>query len=513
MNIQDRLSQVAFFQTTPDLRGLSGGQRRLLPPLLEAARAMDDAFWVQNYGHREALLASTSDPDVRRYLRLSYGPWDRFRGNEPFLSGVGPKPPGANFYPPDVSREEFEACAARHPRLKSPYTMVRRDERGNLLAIPYHRFFQDQVRRAAKKLQEAADLAEEPGLKTYLNLRVRALLSDDYRASDMAWMEMKANTVDVLIGPMEVADRLFGIKTAYAASILVKDWAWHERLAQFTSLLPRFQQELPVPGVYKQEQPGLDGDLNVYDVLHFAGYDRMGPPLGIAWPDDEEVQRRKGTRSLLIRNAMQANFEQIIVPLADLLIAADQRPYVTFEAYFTGIMLHELAHGLGLRKTIDGQGWVREALGEQMHPLEEAKADLLSLLMMARLQAWGVISASALRDGAITALARLLYQSDGVHAVARLNAGKKAGAYARDARTGTYRVHLDRLQPAVEALAATVLRLQGDGDYEGARSFFEGNGRPDEALQQDFERLDAARLPFALAVEVPKEEGNRVARG
>lgn len=513
MNIQDRLSQVAFFQMTPDLSPFSDGERRLLTLLFDAAQAMDDAFWIQNYGDREALLASTSDPDARRYLRLSYGPWDRLRGNEPFLTGVGPKPPGANFYPPDVTREEFEARAAHDPHLKSPYTMVRRDDRGDLIAIPYHRFFQNLARRAAEKLQRAADLAEEPGLRTYLNLRARALLSDDYRASDIAWVEMKTNTLDILIGPMEVADRLFGIKTAYAASILIKDWAWHERLVQFTDLLPRFQQGLPVPDIYKQEQPGLEGDLNVYEVLLYAGYDRMGPPLGIAWPNDEEVQTLKGTRSLLLRNTMQAHFEQIILPLADMLIAAEQRPYVTFEAYFTSIMLHELAHGLGIRKTINGKGMIREALGEQMHPLEEAKADLLSLLMMARLHEWGFISASQLRDGAITALARLLYQSDGVHAVARLNAGKKAGAYARDASTGKYRVHLDRLQPAVEALAATILRMQGDGDYEDARRFFEQVGQPDEALQHDFKRMDAAELPIALAVEYPSERGKNVIHG
>ena len=238
-----------------------------------------------------------------------------------------------------------------------------RDDQGNLRTIPYYQFFQKYVQVATEKLRQAAEVADSPAMKKFLSLRAAALLTDEYRASDMAWMEMKDTTLDLLIGPMEIEDRLFGIKTAYAATILVKEKEAGPKLAKYLELLPRFQETLPVPATYKQEQPGLDSDLQVYEVLHFAGLDASDKPQGVAWPDDEEVQLRKGTRSLLLKNMIQAKFEALLLPVADLLIAGEQRPYVRQEAHFNFVMFHELAHGLGLniRSTAKGQSGNRLA--------------------------------------------------------------------------------------------------------------------------------------------------------
>src|SRR5215207_2578755 len=230
MNIEERLKQYARVKLTTDLTLLNDNERNIIPPLIEAARAMDDAFWIQIYGDPAPLLASTTDPNIRQCIQLNYGPWDALRDDEPFVTGVGTKPPGANFYPTDMTAKEFEASSILQPDLASMYTMVCRDPAGSLVAFPYHKFFSTQVQFAADKLRQAARLIDQQSLKAYLKLRADALLTDDYRASDVAWLEMKDNTIDILIGPIETsADRLYGQKAAYAATILIKDHHWSQQ--------------------------------------------------------------------------------------------------------------------------------------------------------------------------------------------------------------------------------------------------------------------------------------------
>ena len=490
MKIQERLAQYAPVRLKFDLSPLTASERKIVPLLIEAAQAMEDAFWVQAYGDREALLALTADPDVKRFIRISYGPWDANNDDDPVLDGVGSYLSGANFYPPDMTEEEFEAEAALRPELKSSYSMVRRDHQGKLEAIPYHQFFRGQVGLAAGRLRQAAGLAEDAKQKSYLNLRAEALLTDDYRPSDFAWMDMQANHLELLIGPMETSmDQLLGVKTAYAASVLIKDGEWSERLARYVGLLPRFQKNLPVAEVYKREQPGLDSDLFVYDLIYCAGYDNASIPMGINWPEDEEVRRTKGTRSMIVKNVIRAKYEKLLVPIADLLIASDQRPYVTFEAFFNYVMAHEIAHGLGINQTITGKGSVREALKDENHAVEEGKADVLSLFVITQLNQPGKFSEGELNEVYITFLANLLRNSDSRQALMQLNFFKKMGAYARDANTKTYRVNLDRMPAAITALSERLLHFQGDGDYAGAQAFMDRYAEPDEDLKDDIEQL------------------------
>lgn len=503
MSGQERLARVAAVRLEPNLDGLSDGERRMLPLLVEAARAMDDAFWVQSYGDREALLAQAGDAATRRYVRMSYGPWDRLHHDEALIAGVGPRPPGATFYPADMTEEEFETAAQGRPDLRRRYTMVRRGEQGALVAIPYHRFFEEPCRRAAGKLQEAAALAENPELATYLRLRAEALLTDDYRPSDYAWMDMKTNTLDILIGPMETsADRLLWTKAAYAATLLAKDWDWSRRLARYVELLPRFQEQLPVPAAYKAERPGLDSDLYVYDAIYVAGYDNLSVPLGINWPDDEEVCARKGTRSLQVKNLMRAKFDHLLVPIARLLLAGDQVERVSFDAFFQCIVCHELGHGLGLKHTVDGLALVRDALKGENYAVEEIKADVLSLAILGRLHEWGQLGEGALHDAYVTTLADIFrHGAESRQAMTQLNFLKEAGAYSRDAGTGAYRVHVERMPAAIDALAERVLRLQGDGDLAGATAFLERYAQPDADTVRDLERIGTAGLPLEIMLE------------
>jgi len=519
MTIQERLNQYTTFRLESDLSVLTDRQRQMLPLLIEAAQVMDGLFWRQSYGDKTRLLARIDDPSVRRYAEINYGPWDRLRGAEPFVEGVGEKPAGANFYPPDMTKEEFEAAASESPAraeaLRGLYTLVRRDSEGNLIPRPYHKVFADELELAASKLREAARLAEDEGFRRYLELRAKALVTDDYQPSDLAWMEMKNNVIDVIIGPIETyEDRMFGYKAAYEAYVLIKDLDWSRRLEKYSGMLDELQDGLPVPARYKQEEPGAESDLNAYDAVYYAGDCNAGAKtIAINLPNDEEVQLKKGTRRLQLKNAMRAKFERILVPISGVLIAEDQRRHVSFDAFFANTMFHEVAHGLGIKNTLTGKGTVREALKDKASSLEEGKADVLGLYMVTQLSRKGEIEGADLMDNYVTFLAGIFrsirFGASSAHGVAnlvRFNFFREAGAFSRDEQTGTYRVNFEKMQDAVDALSEKILRLQGDGDYEGASEFVERMGQMGNTLQTGLRRVSEAGIP----VDVVFEQGLQV---
>ncbi len=519
--IDRKLAQYTAVRLTADLEKLTASERQMIPLLIDAARSMDTIFWRQAYGSRDSLLQSIQDPATRRYAEINYGPWDRLDGNAPFIEGVGPKPKGAAFYPHDMSKEQLEEAGANSPSLgkalQSQYTVVRRDSAGGLVAVPYHQAYADQIAAAAAKLRKAAGLAEDPGLRHYLELRAQALETDDYQPSDLAWLDMKDNTIDVVIGPIETyEDQLFGTKAAHEAFVLIKDKEWSGRLARYAAMLPSLQSELPVPAVYKRERPGSDSDLNAYDAVYYAGDANAGSKtIAINLPNDEEVQLRKGTRRLQLKNAMRAKFDQILLPIAGELIAEDQRDHISFDAFFSNVMFHEVAHGLGIKRTIRGKGTVREALKEQAGALEEGKADILGLFMITRLHQRGELKDQNLDDNYVTFLAGLFrsirFGASSAHG--RANAAQFSffegqGAFARDSATGRYRVDFPRMRAAVDTLAGQILRFQGDGDYDGVTRFMAERGRLSPTLQQDLTRLGSKNIP----VDVIFEQGAEVLR-
>jgi hypothetical protein len=506
----DLLAQYTTVRLTSDLSVLSENERAMIPLLIEAAEAMDEVFWLQAFGEPADFLAGISDPDLREYAAINYGPWDRIAGDAPFIDGFGPKPPGANLYPADMTRDEFEAAVEGSPELASLYTLVRRNDAGELVAVPYREAFPQQVALASEKLRAAAELAEDPGLRTYLELRADALLSDDYQPSDLAWMDMKDNGLDVVIGPIETyEDQLFGYKAAHEAYVLIKDREWSDRLARYASLLPPLQEGLPVPDPYKQETPGSDADLGAYDAVYYAGDANAGSKtIAINLPNDEEVQLAKGTRRLQLKNAMQAKFDRILVPMGDLLIAEDQRQFITFDAFFANTMFHEVAHGLGIKNTINGRGTVREALMEEASALEEGKADVLGLYMETALYDMGELPDADLRENMVTFVTSIFrsirFGASSAHGranVVRFNFFLEMGAFARDEATGQYTVDFDRTMAAMEALSEKILTLQGDGDYDGVKQLMADYGQVGPQLQADLDRVNAAGIPVDIVFD------------
>ncbi len=509
----ERLEIYAPVELTSDLGALSTRQRQMLQRLIEASRIMDGLFWRQAYGERDALLAGIADPALRHFAEINYGPWDRLDGDRPFLPGYGPKPLGANFYPPDMTREEFETWD--EPAKSGLYSLVRRDDDGRLYLHPYHLAYRDELNKAAELLRQAAELADNAGFAEYLKMRAAALISDDYQPSDRAWMDIKDNPIELVIGPIETyEDQLYGYRAAYEAYVLIKDRAWSDRLARFARYLPDLQRNLPVAEAYRAETPGGAADLNAYDVIFYAGHSNAGSKtIAINLPNDEEVQLQKGTRRLQLKNAMRAKFDKIMLPIAEQLIVAEQQPSVTFEAFFQNTMFHEVAHGLGIKNTINGRGTVREALREQASAIEEGKADILGLYMIEQLRALGEALEGEQADNDVTFLAGIFrsvrFGASSAHGKAnmvRFNYFKEHGAFSRDPESGRYRVEPEAFRRATASLAELILTLQGNGDYDGVRRLFEEKGIIDAELQDDLDRLAAAAIP----VDVVFEQGEAV---
>ena len=508
------VAKYTTVRLTSTMEGLTQRDRQVVALLIDAAAQMDSIFWLQAFGEPDSLLGAL-DGATREFALINYGPWDRLANNAPFVDGYGAKPAGANFYPADMTKEEFEAAAAQDPALRGLYTLVRRDSAGGLRAVPYHEAYARYVERAAAKLREAASYADEPALRRYLDLRADALLDDDYQPSDFAWLDMKDNPIDVIIGPIETyEDQLFGYKAAYEGLVLIKDRSWSERLARYATMLPALQQGLPVDARYRSEEPGTDSDLNAYDVVYYAGDANAGSKsIAVNLPNDEEVQLQKGTRRLQLRNAMQAKFDEILVPIANVLIAPDQRDNVTFDAFFSNVMFHEVAHGLGIKNTINGRGTVREALKEHASALEEGKADVLGLYMVTSLQEQGELGDAALEDYYVTFVASIFrsvrFGASSAHGranMARFNYFAERGAFTREPESGTYRVDVERMRQAMNELSERILTLQGNGDYEGVAAFVEQYGNIGPELQAGLDRVNASGIP----VDVVFEQGKAV---
>ncbi|MEW5846055.1 MAG: Zn-dependent hydrolase [Bacteroidota bacterium] len=501
-DMQKKVNEYAPVELRVDIINLSDKEKQMLPILFDVAEIMDELFWLQTFGNKEELLGKITDDATRDFVMINYGPWERLNDNKPFVEGYGEKPLGANFYPLDMTREEFEAFQA--PDKTSLYTLIVRNADGKLESVPYHIAYKEKIDKAADLLRKAAELAEDEGLKKYLTLRADALQTDDYYASDLAWMDMKNNKIDFVVGPIEnYEDALFNYKAAYEAYILIKDLEWTQKINRFAALLPKLQESLPVEPAYKKEKPGIDSDLGVYEVAYYAGDCNSGSKtIAINLPNDPRVHLEKGSRKLQLKNAMKAKFEKILLPIGNMLIAEDQRDHIKFDAFFENVMFHEVGHGLGIKNLVNGKGTVHEALKEMHSALEEGKADILGLYMVSQLAQMGELPEKDLMDNYVTFVAGIFrsvrFGAASSHGKANMvcfNYLKERGAFERLPESGTYRINFDKMTEAMNSLARDILTLQGNGDYAGVKRLFEEKGFITDELQADLNRVAEANIP------------------
>lgn len=503
--MQKKVDEYVKVDLTSNISRLTDKEKQILPLLFEVAQIMDNLYWKQTYGDKEQLLNSINDLATREFALINYGPWERLNDNKPFIEGVGTKPLGANFYPIDMTKEEFESFNSKDK--KSLYTIIKRNSEGKLESVPYHIAYKDDIEKVASLLKQASELAEDAGLKNYLSLRAEALLTDEYLTSDLAWMDMKSNNIDFVVGPIEnYEDALYNYKASYESFILIKDLEWSQKLARFAKLLPTLQTSLPVDAKYKKEVPGADSDLGVYDVVFYSGdCNAGGKTIAINLPNDPKVHIEKGSRKLQLKNAMKYKFDKILLPIGNILIDSSQRKHIKFEAFFENVMFHEVAHGLGIKNLINGKGTVHEALKEKYSGIEEGKADILGLFMVKKLTEMGELTSKDLMDNYVTFVAGILrsvrFGAADAHGKANMVCFyylQEKGAFTRNPANGTYKVDYDKMTEAMNGLANSILTLQGNGDYAGVIKVFEEKGFIREELKLDLERVSNANIPKDL---------------
>jgi hypothetical protein len=501
--VKQRLTKYTEYTLQTDLSHLNEQELEMLGHLIEVSKIMDDLFWKQAYGDKEELMRRLRSDDERAFARINYGPWDRLAGNEPWLRGAGPKPLGANFYPANMTKEEFDAL--EDPQKTSLYTLIRRDSRGKLVVVPYHVAYEQELQRAAQHLRAAAELTPDDAFRNYLMSRAYALERDQYQESDFKWMYVKDSNVDFVVGAIEnYEDRLFGYKAAYEAFVLIKDHEWSSMLQRFNDMLPEMQMMLPVADEYKQEMPGTDADINVYDAIYYAGDCNAGSKsIAINLPNDEEVHLRVGSRKLQLKNSMQAKFDKILIPISEVVIAPSQRHHVTFNAFFTNTMFHEIAHGMGIKNVLSGEGTVREALREAYSPIEENKADVLGLWLVSRMLERGELEGDIM-DYYVTFMAGIFRSSrfgaasaHGKANMMRYRYLQRAGAFVLDDK-GFYSVNPDAMREAIEALTAEILMMQGKGDYHTAAELVLTEGTIPADLQRALDSINRKGIPVDI---------------
>lgn len=498
--MQKKIAQFAKVDLKTDLSKLTENEKKMIPVLIEIAKLMDDIFWIQTFEDKDSLFSSIKDENTRKFVEINYGPWERLNANAAIISGIGPKPAGANFYPKDMIKEEFEKLSDKNKT--SLYTLIRRDAEGKLKVIWYHEAFKEKINKASELLIKAAELAEDAGLKKYFELRAKAILTDDYYESDIAWMDMKTNTIDFVVGPIEnYEDGLYEYKAAQEAAILVKDKEWSKKLEKFISILPDLQKKLPVDKKYKTEIPGASSDMAVYDIIYYAGdANSGGKTIAINLPNDEKVQEKKGSRRLQLKNAMKAKFDNILLPIAEQLIDSTQLTFVKFDAFFNNTMFHEVAHGIGIKNTINGKGTVRKAMKDISSAFEEAKADVLGLFLVEKLIEEKQITETTIKESYTTYMAGLIrsvrFGATEAHGKANMmcfNYFEEMGAFKSE--NGKYKVDIEKMKIAIEKWAEKILVFQGNGDYEAASLFLKKYGNVKPELQKGLDNLKNANIP------------------
>lgn len=499
--LKAKVEEYARVELKSDLvNNLNDKEKELVRIFFQVGEITDNLFWKQTFGDKSQLDTIT-DSYAKEFAMIQYGAWDRLDNNKPFLAGYGEKPAVCNYYPHDITAEEFDAFEDTNKN--SWYTVIRRNEDGSLKSVWYHEAYAEEIGRICTLLEKAVTLAEDPGLKNYLEKRIEAFKTDDYLESDLAWMDMKDSKIDFVTGPIESYDDKFQeTKASYESFILLKDEARSKDLAKFVSMLPALQKELPCAPEYKTFVPGTSSDLNVYDAVYYAGDCNAGSKtIAINLPNDERVHALKGTRRLQLRNSMKAKFDKILLPIGQLIVTPEQQKYLNFDAFFWNVTFHEVAHGLGVKQTINTNESVDAVMGTEKTSWEEAKADILGLFMVTKLIEMGEITNITAEDAITTYIAGILrsvrFGAASSHGKANMmcfNYMEKVGAFSRDAK-GQYVIDFEKAKEAMNGWAALILQTQGDGNIEFATKYRAENGGITPALQADLNKINEAGIP------------------
>ena len=506
-DLKEKVESYAVVEvTSPLYDALSENDKKIVDLFRQAGEIMDGLFWKQTFGDK-AEIEALPDGYAKAYAMINYGPWDHLDNNAPFVKGYGVKPLGCQYYPQDMTMEEWEAFD--DPDKLSLYTVIRRDENGALKTVWYREEYKEELDKVCALLEEAAALTTNEGMRTYLTERVKAFRTDDYLASDLAWMDMKDCNMDIVIGPIEnYDDHLFESKAAYECFILLKDEKRSANLAKYVGLLPTLQTMLPCAPEYKTFVPGTSSDLNVYDAIYYAGDCNAGSKtIAINLPNDERVHAAKGARRLQLYNSMMAKFNKIVMPIGEVLMTPEQLKYLSPDAFFWNVTFHEVAHGLGVKQTINGKGTVDAAMGSEKTTWEEAKADILGLFMVNKLIEMGEITDITKEESVATFIAGIVRSvrfgfasSHGKANMMCYNYMEEHGAFSRN-EEGKYVVDFEKAPAVIDSWANLILETQATGNFEFAQKYAAEHASISKGLEADVAKVNEAGIPRDIVLE------------
>ncbi|MGQ9818563.1 MAG: dipeptidyl-peptidase 3 family protein [Candidatus Kapaibacteriales bacterium] len=504
---QEMISEFAPVHIKADLSFLSERERKVLKLLVEAGKIADEIFWEQNSLDGLAIKDSLSKmqtkeaKDLLHLVNIFYGPYSQVYDNRRFV-GNGPevKPKGANFYPIDLEPSEFERYVAEHPdqkdELESQYTIVVR-VKGKLKAIPYSKAY-PKIEKMAIKLEESASYCDDENLRKYLLLRAKALRTDDYFESDLAWMNVKNSNIDVVIGPIEnYQDEMFNYKTAFEAMVMVKDIEGSKMLETFQNNIDYFESNLPYDKKYIRKSAGTGNILQVMNIIYFGGDCQAGTKtIANSLPNDPRVHELKGGKKTMFKNVMEAKFDKILVPIAREILDPSLLSKLNKESFISFVTLHEVSHTLG-RGFVYGNDSlsVRKALKDKYSAIEECKADVLGLYNHKHLFDKGLISKEFLEKTIITYVAgffrSIRFGSESAHAKAnliQLNYLKEKGLIR--VVDGKITFDINKVLSGIEELAMIVLTIQAEGNYDEATKLVDKYARFDNETIKLLKRIN-----------------------
>ncbi len=511
MTMEEAVKQYAVINLETDLSQLSDNQRKMIVELIKAAKIVDKIFWKQAYGDKESLFSKITDTDTAKFVEINYGPWDRLSGNQSFVNGIGKKPLGANFYPEDIKYFPFIQLSFQDKL--SMYTLLKRDENRELYTVPYHEAYKEEIAQIADHMQKAADLAEDQAFKDYLLKRIIALQTDDYYESDAAWVDLSDNLVDFTIGSFEnEEDHFLYLKGAYEASVMVKDVEWTNKFSSYLSFLPDLQKELPVEDAYKTQKMGVNSGIVVYNILYNGGYSNAGPKnIALTRPTDGKIQMEKGTKKLQFKNVTEAKFQKILYPIAELLMDSSQLSHVKSNSFFENNLFFEICNGMLLTQTIDGKGPVKESLNETYNVIKNLNNDVLRLFLIRKLNEKGILEESDINNNFATYLADIFRSvrfgtahSQGKAAMISFNYYMEKGAIIRSDE-GIYKVDFPKMKQVNEELAQKVIKIQGDGNYQEAKTMIRNYGMVKETLKKDLNKIRENKIPVDIVFNQGEE--------
>lgn len=506
-----KIRQFAPTDLSADTSHLSENDHKALDKLIEAAKLLDPLFLRQVWSGNEALhkkLEADTSPEGRErfhYFMINKGPWSRNEKNEPFIDGVPhEKPPPAGFYPDDMTKDEFNAWVSGlseqdKKRATGFFTVIRRGPDGKLKIVPFHEEYRAFLEPAARLLREAAELTTNASLKAFLTKRADAFMSDDYYASDVAWMDLDA-PIEVTIGPYETyEDELFGYKAAFEAFITLRDEAESAKLVKFSGYLQELENNLPIDPRYRNPKLGAASPIRVVDNVFCSGDGNRGvQTAAYNLPNDEQVVKEKGSKRVMLKNVQEAKFKQVLVPLSKVLVDPSQQSQISFDAFFTHILAHELMHGLGPHSIkVGGRDTnVRKELKEQYSAIEEAKADITGLWALQFLIDKGSVDSAMERDLYTTYLVSSfrsvrfgIEDAHGKGQALQFNYLLDEGAFKVDEAAGIYSIDASKIKNAVRKLAGEILMIEAEGSYEKAKAMLDKYGLIRPAMQKALDKL------------------------